>query len=172
MSFNGEFTQKVDGKGRVSIPADFRRVLEQGDPDWTEGLRPKVRIVWGDPRRKYLECYTIRAIQAVEEGIRALPLGSPHRMLLEQFMVTGSDTCDVDADGRIVLTQKLRDRLRLPKEGGDAVFAGTLETFKIWLPQDYAADKDAKLAAALAALADGADVLTLLPQAPARAPGV
>ena len=27
--FRGEFSQKVDGKGRMSIPADFRRVLER-----------------------------------------------------------------------------------------------------------------------------------------------
>ena len=40
--FRGEIVQKVDGKGRVSIPAAFRRVLEQGDPEWTEGLRPEL----------------------------------------------------------------------------------------------------------------------------------
>ena len=79
MNFYGEITQKVDGKGRVSIPADFRRVLELGDPDWTPGNRPKVRVVWGDPRRKYLECYTISAIRRVEAGILKLPAGSQKR---------------------------------------------------------------------------------------------
>ena len=164
MNFYGEITQKVDGKGRVSIPADFRRVLELGDPDWTPGNRPKVRVVWGDPRRKYLECYTISAIRRVEAGILKLPAGSQNRVLLEQFMITGSDTLEVDNDGRIVLNQKLRDRLNLPKDGGDAVFAGTLQTFKVWRPEDYDADKAEKLAAAMAALGDGADVLTLMPQ--------
>jgi MraZ protein len=164
VNFYGEITQKVDGKGRVSIPADFRRVLEAGDPDWTPGARPKVRAVWGDPRRKYLECYTISAIRKVEAGILKMPAGSPHRVVLEQFMITGSDTLEVDNDGRIVLNQKLRDRINLSKDGGDAVFAGTLQTFKIWRPEDYEADKAEKLAAALAALPEGADVLTLMPQ--------
>jgi MraZ protein len=54
VSFYGEFTQKIDGKGRVSIPVDFRRALEQGDPDWAPGGRPRVRIVYGDPRRRFL----------------------------------------------------------------------------------------------------------------------
>jgi MraZ protein len=166
VSFYGEHTLKVDGKGRVSIPAEFRRVLESGDPAWTEGLRPRVRIVHGDPRRKFLECYTIASFQRVEAGIRALPPGTSARLLLEQFMITGSDTCEVDNDGRIVLNQRLRDRIALPEKGGDAIFAGTLETFKIWMPDDYAADRDAKVAAALAALSDGADVLTLLPPVP------
>ena len=32
--FRGESHHKVDAKGRVSIPASFRRVLEAGDPNW------------------------------------------------------------------------------------------------------------------------------------------
>ena len=53
--FRGEFHQKVDGKGRVSIPAGFRRVLESQDPDWQTGKRPRFVIVYGDERRKHLE---------------------------------------------------------------------------------------------------------------------
>ena len=45
--FRGEGIHKVDGKGRVSIPVLFRRVLESGDPDWTEGLNPNAVIVYG-----------------------------------------------------------------------------------------------------------------------------
>ncbi|HKK83893.1 MAG TPA: cell division/cell wall cluster transcriptional repressor MraZ, partial [Roseovarius sp.] len=33
--FRGESHHKVDTKGRVSIPASFRRVLESSDPNWT-----------------------------------------------------------------------------------------------------------------------------------------
>lgn len=168
VSFYGEFTQKIDGKGRVSIPVDFRRALEQGDPDWTDGLRPRVRIVYGDPRRKFLECYTISAIREVEAQIRALPRGSQTRRLAEQFMISGSDTCEVDNDGRIVLSQKLRDRIRLrdgygANETADALFAGTLDTFQIWRPDDYEDDKAARIAAMADDLPPDVDVLTLLP---------
>ena len=38
--FRGEAENKVDNKGRVSIPAAFRRILEEGDPDWSSGLHP------------------------------------------------------------------------------------------------------------------------------------
>ena len=31
--FRGESVHKVDAKGHVSIPAPFRRVLEEGDPN-------------------------------------------------------------------------------------------------------------------------------------------
>lgn len=164
MHFCGEFTQKVDQKGRVSVPADFRRVLEKGDPEWREGLRPRVRIVWGDPRRKFLECFTIEAIRQVEAQIAALPRGSSTRRLLEMVMISGSDNCEVDPDGRIVLGQRLRERAGLP-DGGDAVFAGALDTFQIWHPDAWEGDRAQRLAAAFAELPTDADVLTLLDDA-------
>ena len=45
--FRGESIHKVDGKGRGSIPAAFRRVLEEFDPEWTLGLNPNLIIVYG-----------------------------------------------------------------------------------------------------------------------------
>ena len=38
--FRGESVHKVDQKGRVSVPASFRRVIEEGDPDWGAGVNP------------------------------------------------------------------------------------------------------------------------------------
>ena len=63
--FRGEGLHKVDSKGRVSIPALFRRVIESCDPNWKEGLPPELIIVYGDERRKFIECYTIEAIEEV-----------------------------------------------------------------------------------------------------------
>lgn len=48
--FRGESVHKVDSKGRVSIPANFRRVLEDNDPRWTAGGNPELVIVYGDHR--------------------------------------------------------------------------------------------------------------------------
>ena len=55
LSFTGEHTQKVDGKGRMSIPADFRRVLESQDPDWTDGLTPRMYLLYGEHLKKELQ---------------------------------------------------------------------------------------------------------------------
>ncbi|MEZ5912941.1 MAG: division/cell wall cluster transcriptional repressor MraZ [Paracoccaceae bacterium] len=158
--FRGEFHQKVDTKGRVSIPALFRRVLEAGDPDWTDGLRPKLVIVYGDHRRKYLECYSIEAIQEVDEKIGYLPRGSVERRMLERMMHGQSHPTEVDEDGRIILPQKLREKIALDGEG---FFIAAGDTFQIWKPETYEAEEISRTEAFLEDLPDDFDVLSLLP---------
>lgn len=159
-AFRGEFTQKVDGKARVSIPSAFRRVLEAGDP---ESARKRVVIVYGDDRRKFAECYTVAGAQRLETLIRKLPLGSPQRRLLERNMITLSVTVEIDDDGRIVLPPKVREKTGLSaSDAGEAVFAGALDTFQIWKPEIYQADILRAAEEDLAALPADMDILSLL----------
>jgi MraZ protein len=163
--FRGEFHQKVDGKGRVSIPASFRRVIEAEDPDWESGKRPKFVIVYGDNRRHHLECFSISAMREVDERITAMPRGSAARRAMEVQVYTLSQEAEVDEDGRIVLPQKLRDKIGLD---GEAYFAGTADTFQIWKPETYTAEEKARLDALMEELPEGADVFSLLPELPGR----
>ncbi len=158
--FRGEFHQKVDGKGRVSIPATFRRVLESADPDWTEGLRPRFVIVYGDHRRNFLECYSMDAMDEVDARITKMPRGTVERRLLERLMYSQSHQTEVDEDGRIVLPQKLRDKIGL---GPEAYFVAAADTFQIWKPETFEADEMAKTEAYLDELPEGVDILSLLP---------
>lgn len=162
-AFRGEFTQRVDGKARVSIPAAFRRVLEAGDPDST---RKRIVMVYGDTRRKYTECYTMAGAAALEEKIKGLPLGSDRRRILERNMITLSVTVEIDDDGRIVLPPKVREKCGLAPEdvakGAEAVFAGALDTFQIWKSGVYD-DEIRRLAEEdMASLPEGVDILSLL----------
>lgn len=167
MHFSGTITQRVDGKGRVSIPADFRRVLEAGDPHFDETVkRVRMRVVYGNPERKCLEIYPITAYDGLVKRIKMLPEGSDERELLEMFYVIGSDLVEVDADGRAILSQKLRDIAGLPRDGGEAVFAGVIDLFRIWTPEEFEAERERKLAAVRARLSGGGSVLSFLPPAP------
>lgn len=139
--FRGESHHKVDGKGRVSIPASFRRVLEAGDPSWTEGLNPELVIVYGDHRRRYLECYTMEAIEEVDDKIAALPRGSRERKVLERLFNGQSYPTNVDETGRLVLPAKLRQKIGLEAE---AFFIAAGDTFQIWKPDTYEAVEMAK----------------------------
>jgi MraZ protein len=149
----------VDAKGRVSIPAHFRRVLEANDPGWTEGLNPELVIVYGDHRRKYLECYTVKAIEEVDDKIEALPRGSKERSILARLFSAQSIHTNVDETGRLVLPAKLREKIALD---GEALFLAAGDTFQIWKPETYEAEEVARTEAWLDELPDDVDPLVFL----------
>lgn len=136
--FRGESHHKVDTKGRVSIPASFRRVLEASDPNWQPGGNPELVIVYGDHRRKYLECYTMEAIDEVDAKIDALPRGSMQRKMLQRLFHGQSFPTNVDETGRLVLPAKLRTKIELEAE---AFFIAAGDTFQIWKPETYEAEE-------------------------------
>jgi MraZ protein len=136
--FRGESVHKVDQKGRVSVPASFRRVLEEGDPDWAPGLNPSLIIIYGRRNKRCLEGYSIGAMEEVENEIGALPRFSREREILERMLSTKSIQAQLDENGRIVLSAKLREMTGIEEE---AVFAGMMDKFRIWAPDAYAADE-------------------------------
>lgn len=161
--FRGESHHKVDTKGRVSIPALFRRVLEAEDPNFRDGDNPELVIVYGDDRRKYLECYTINAIDEVDDKISALPRGSMQRQMLQRLFHGQSFPTSVDDTGRLVLPAKLRQKIGLTDE---AFFIAAGDTFQIWNPTTYEEEELARTEAWLNELPDDVDPLTFLDQAP------
>jgi len=160
--FRGESHHKVDTKGRVSIPASFRRVLESGDPEWAEGLNPNLVIVYGDHRRNYLECYTIEAIDEVDGQIADLPRGSMERKMLQRLFHGQSFPTNVDETGRLVLPAKLRAKIDLNNE---AFFIAAGDTFQIWKTETYEKEELAKTEAWLDDLPDDFDPLVYLDSA-------
>jgi len=138
--FRGESDHKVDAKGRVSIPASFRRVIESCDPDWTDGLAPRIIIVYGGATRTYLEGFTVEAMDEVDEKISKHPRGSARRKAMERLYSAQSIETVVDETGRIVLPAKVRDKVGL---SDTARFVSSGDTFEIWEPGVY----DASIAA-------------------------
>ena len=157
--FRGESHHKVDGKGRVSIPALFRRVIELGDPNYIEGLNPELVIVYGDHRRNYLECYTIQAINELDLKIDALPRGSMERRMLQRLFHVQSYPTKVDDTGRLVLPLKLRKKINIETE---AFFIAAGDTFQIWKTETYEAEELSKTEAWLNQLTENFDALVYL----------
>lgn len=158
-TFRGESLNKVDSKGRVSIPADYRAVLRAADPERGEGEPPRVVIVYGFDDQTYLECYTMEAAAEVDSKIRTLPRKSKRRQTLERYFHTRSHLTSVDETGRLVLPQKLRDKIGLTDT---AYFAATSDTFQIWKPEIYEAETAKEEEELLADLAPGVHPLELL----------
>ena len=132
--FRGESVHKVDAKGRVSIPAAFRRVLEDCDPEFTEGSQPNLVLVYGDKYRKFMEVYSMTSMAEVDEKILKLPRGSKARRKLEQMYSGQAQQMQVDDTGRLVLSPKLREKFGITTE---AFFIASGDTFQIWNPEAY-----------------------------------
>ncbi len=143
LSFRGEFNQKVDGKGRMSIPADFRSVLADGDPRCPENPLPRMVVLHGPHLKNFLQAYTIEAMQEIEEGIQRLPRGSADRKRASRMILSKSWETEVDKDGRIVLPQRLRQQIGMQ---GEAVMSAMGDHFEIWNAETYAAVEAAELA--------------------------
>ena len=156
--FRGEGVQKVDTKGRVSIPANYRIVLRDSDPEWSEGKLPEFIIVYGDERRDFLECFTIDAANEMDERIARLPRGSTKRRALERLFNGQSLLATVDDTGRIVLPAKLRKKIGIETE---AYFIAMGDTFQIWKPDGFD-QAESDVDALLDSLPKGADIWTLL----------
>jgi len=157
--FRGESQHKVDTKGRVSIPASFRRVLESGDSNWQSGDNPELVIVYGDDDRNFLECYTMEAIDEVDAKIDALPRGSEPRKALQRLFHGRSFPTTVDETGRLVLPAKLRNKIGLK---GEAFFIAAGDTFQIWKPETYEQEESAQTDKWLDELPEGYDIMQFL----------
>ncbi|WP_366935290.1 cell division/cell wall cluster transcriptional repressor MraZ [Amaricoccus sp.] len=148
----------------MSIPAPFRRVLEEGDPDWVAGAAANLVVLFGRTDKARLECFTLRAIEAIDDLIETYAPLSDEREDLTEILNAQSVYAALDETGRIVLSQRLRDEARI---GDEAVFLGMGDSFHIWSPEGYAAH----VAERARRRAEGPDVSTLLGRARAQRPG-
>ena len=144
----------------MSIPADFRRVLETGDPDFPEkNPNPRMVVLYGPHLKDCLHVYTIDDMADIEAGIKALPRGSQARKRASQMILSKSWETEVDRDGRIVLPKDRRAQIGLD---GLSTMVAMGDYFEIWNADTYSAKEGAEIAAYLDEMPEGFDPLTLL----------
>lgn len=137
--FLGEIYQKVDAKARVSIPADFRPILKDHDPRAPDVARPRLYMVYGGPKRTFVECYSKRGFEDLAADIEAMEDGDD-RDFAELNLITRSVKVEVEPDGRIVLPQRVREKIGLADEvpeKAEVVFAGKSDRFLIYRRDVY-----------------------------------
>ena len=156
--FQGTSTHKVDGKGRVSIPAEFRRVLDALDPDRDPGTNPSVIVLYGDRRNPWFDCYSVKGMEEIDALIEDMDEGDPDRLTLEEHFYSFAETLRIDDSGRLVLSKALRDMIGL---AGDCVFQARGKTFRLFSP-DAPVEVTSRLGAALTELPADVPVTALL----------
>ncbi|WP_316015508.1 division/cell wall cluster transcriptional repressor MraZ [Roseobacter sp. HKCCA0434] len=155
--FRGEWTHKVDAKGRVSVPAPFRRVLEsvQG---WQSGDPVQLVVVLDQDERPCLNVYTTDEIDQIDDLIASLPRFAREREALSTRLASGAEHVTLDENGRFGLTKEMRAKAGIE---GQAVFAGLIDSFQIWSPEGYE-EKKARMADWIKEERDPNDLFELL----------
>ena len=129
--FVSTFTNKIDSKGRISVPASFRAVLDR------DGYRAGDAVgIYCYPSldAEAIDCGGERLVQKVDALLADLPDYSDERDQLSVALYGESQTLAIDGDGRIVLPEILRNHAGLE---GRATFVGLGDKFQIWEPERF-----------------------------------
>ncbi|PKP63199.1 MAG: hypothetical protein CVT86_05850 [Alphaproteobacteria bacterium HGW-Alphaproteobacteria-8] len=139
--FSSTTKNRIDAKGRVSIPAAFRKVLErESEP----GVVLIPRMV-GDPA---IDCLGMTRFEEMADAIDDMAPLDPVTIALSNKIIGQARQVQIDDTGRIVLPPDLRKTFDLT--GEEALFVGLGKTFQIWSPDAYTARQDGYDALAMA----------------------
>jgi transcriptional regulator MraZ len=118
--FRGSASATVDDRGRLKIPTDFRRLLEER---W--GLEVFITSPFGDAAR----VYPLPVWEELETRLLAMPSTDKARnRFLERVNYFGQQT-RLDPQGRVLIPQLLRERAGM---SGEVVVAGRIDYLEVW----------------------------------------
>jgi MraZ protein len=123
LAFRGNFNHIIDNKGRVSLPVEFRKIL-QSKSDHSIVLTNYI-----SDSARCLEGFLLSDWQEFERKLRAKSRFSAKLQKLENFYLSRSAECPVDSSGRILLPNHLRQYAGLDKE---VTFTSSIHGFRIW----------------------------------------
>jgi len=121
--FNGRFDHAIDEKGRVSIPARFREVLQRENHD-----RLYITNFIID-RERCLELFPPNEWDKVVAKFSGSRATDREAQLFETFYIGGAHEVPVDRQGRILIPPKLREWARLERE---VTFSAKHNRFELW----------------------------------------
>jgi len=123
--FKGTYRHRIDPKGRVPVPAAFRR--------GAGGPLDSVVVTVLD---QCLAAYPPAEWTRLEAQLAALPAFSKPAKALTRLLTSRALECDLDVQGRILLTASMRAAAAL---GHEVLVIGVLNRFEIWAPDRWEA---------------------------------
>jgi MraZ protein len=125
MNFVGHFEYNLDAKGRLMIPARFRRVIS---PEAAEML------VLSKGKEKCLNLYPLAEWnEVILKELRSLPPGPQKRNLIRYYS-DKSIHVNIDKAGRIAIPAHFLSMIGGPKK---VIVIGALTYMEIWAPEDF-----------------------------------
>jgi len=115
--FRGQFEHAIDEKGRLSIPAKFRDILQ------------KERTLVLTSFDSYITVFPLKVWHAIEERIRANPTFKRDMRDFLRHIYSLAEDVEIDQQGRILIPQALRQRVGITR---DVVIIGVMDQIEIW----------------------------------------
>jgi MraZ protein len=123
--FRGSHITRVDDKGRLKLPAEFKRQIDE-----EYGGQFYVTSADGETA----EIHPMREWEEYEKKLAAVPRSSPAKQKLLQWLNYFGQTVEMDAQGRVLLPQLVRDKLNLMAE---VVVAGSEKHLRVTNREKY-----------------------------------
>ncbi len=124
--FLSSFENKIDKKGRVSVPASFRSYLNS--------LGYNGFIGYPSFNNPALEGCAQDRIEKLSNTIDSLNPFEEKRDYFATSVLSGSENFQFDPEGRVSITQKLLDHAKIKNS---ILFVGLGKTFQIWEPKNF-----------------------------------
>ena len=124
--FLSTYENKLDKKGRVSVPASFRSYLSN--------LGYNGVICYPSFNNQSIEAWPQDRIEKISNSIDSLNPFEEKRGFFATSILSESINLQFDSEGRILLTPKL---LKHAKIKSNMVFVGQGKTFQIWEPEIF-----------------------------------
>lgn len=132
--FRGFSTVSIDNKGRLAIPSRFReRLRGLADGRLVQTLSPLDRALW---------LYPLPEWETIESKLAALSDFDHQSRRAKQMMRGYATDSELDAQGRILIPQVLREYAALHRQ---AVILGQGNKFEIWDLHTWKEQRDAWL---------------------------
>ena len=124
--FLSTYENKLDKKGRVSVPASYRSYLSN--------LGYNGIVCYPSFNNQSIEAWPQDRIEKISNAIDALNPFEEKKDFFATSILSESINLQFDSEGRIALTQKL---LKHAKIKNSMLFVGQGKTFQIWEPTHF-----------------------------------
>jgi len=128
--FLSTFANKVDAKGRVSVPATFRAALRDQE---FQGV-----VLYPSFTDPCLEGCGMDFLERLSAGLESQPAFSAEMDEITELVFGSSQQLSYDQTGRIVLPREFMEYANISDQ---AVFVGKGRSFQIWEPEAQAQKK-------------------------------
>jgi MraZ protein len=124
--FLGEYQYTIDDKGRLTIPAKFRRPLV-GGLVVTRGLDCNLTV------------YPMDTWTGLVEKVKQLPYGNLQARRFRRLMFSGASDAELDKQGRVNIPSYLLDYGLISK---DVVVVGMYDSIELWSPEQWQSERE------------------------------